>query len=158
MSPNHFVIDIIVEDDTLPGTGAFDVFEQIDAGIVCPADRITADSSNDFLELLLLPGPVPPVGHRQYFLDEISEAVDFSGSSPDDRFQNGDYFAGRNCVEPVFFVGSGIRLAPPVSCRPFIGRANAHKFGVPGCLSLLRRSRAVVVLIGSYDRESVTVL
>ncbi len=85
---NQFVIDIVIEDDSLAGTCAFYVLAEIDFRVIRATHGIIPDSPHDVSELLLLPGPIAGIGERIDFFDEIFEAVDFDGGSLADGFQS----------------------------------------------------------------------
>ncbi len=57
-SIHQFVEKIVIEEDGLAGTGAFDVLDEIGRRIIGTADQVVPDSSNDRFKLLLLPRAV----------------------------------------------------------------------------------------------------
>ena len=61
---DQFVIDIIVEGDTLAGTGALYVLAEIDLRVLRSTHGIIADSPYDVPKLLLLPSPVAGIRAR----------------------------------------------------------------------------------------------
>ena len=65
ISADQLVVDVVIEDGPLSGTGAFDIFEEINGGVAGAADGAIANSPDDFFELLFLPGSIASVGYRQ---------------------------------------------------------------------------------------------
>ena len=87
-SAGQFIENIVVKGDTLASARTFDIFEEIDSGVVRSTHPVVPDSRHDIFKLLFQPGSVARVGDRSDFFDKIPEAVDLDGCSLADGFQD----------------------------------------------------------------------